>query len=206
MCPYITRLTVGSNIRRRPFGNTLNMQALFSAATQNQAVKTELDTVPTATFALEFYPHSLAATDHRSAACEHVVGSKYNVRCNVVFTAKQVWVMDFGLLAYQNHPAPRIASKGTWLAAEVYLGIDPFFYFEELHTIPKMPELRYDFRIREILLETTPWLTNKDADGRNVMTRDESRRSYSQVAETNAWEDDGGHAHYILQCELINGT
>lgn len=159
-----------------------------------------------ATFALEFYPHSLAPADGRSPLCEHIDASKYRICCNVIFTAKQVWVVDFGILAYLNHPTPRIASKGAWLCAEVYLGIDPFFYVEELHAIPKMPELRYDFRVRDILLETTPWLTNKDADGHTVMTRDESRRSYSNVAETNAWEDDGGHAHYILQCERISGT
>jgi len=156
-----------------------------------------------AKFALEFYPQSIEASHERQVSRDHLFGSRYRVCCKVIYTAKNVWVVDFGFMAYQNQPPPRVASKSKWLQAEIYVGIDPFFYFEELHALPNMPSLKYDFRIREILVETTPWLTSKDGQERTILTRDESRRSFTPVAETNAWGDDQGHAHYILECEPI---
>ena len=66
-----------------------------------------------------------------------------------------------------------------------------------------MPELRYDWRIRSIWLETTPWLSSIDEKGRTSLRRHEEQESFVEVAETNAWEDDGGHAHYLLECERI---
>jgi hypothetical protein len=106
-------------------------------------------------------------------------------------------------MAYQNCEPPPVAKQGAWVEAEIYLGIDPFFYFEELDSLPGMPALQYEWRIGGISLETTPWLSRQDDTGRTFMTRDEQRESFREVPATNAWDDDQGHGDYILACERI---
>ena len=144
-------------------------------------------------FALEFYPQSLRASHERSLRRERLFGSHYRITGKVVFVAKQVWVIDFGFLAFQNQAPPRVASKGQWIHADIYLGIDPIFYFESLYSLPGMPSLKYEFRVREIQLETTPRLTSRDEHGRTSLKRGESRRSFQPVPEADAWKDDDGH-------------
>lgn len=158
-----------------------------------------------ARFALEFYPHSLDWAHEHSTACEHLVGNQYRIRGEIVFKTNEAWVIDFGWLAYQNAPAPRIASTGGWLTAEISIGVDPFFYAAELRGRHNIPELCYEFRVREILLDTTPWITIEKPGFCAISTRDETRRSYAPVVETNAWEDDDGRAQYLLRCEAIRG-
>ena len=70
-------------------------------------------------------------------------------------------------------------------------------YFEGLKNQSGMPSLTYSFRIGEILLETTPWLTKSDEAGGTMMMRDEQNEAYREVAETDAWNDDHGNAHYF---------
>jgi hypothetical protein len=159
-----------------------------------------------ARFALEFYPYVIRACETRLPQCEHVLASKYRVCAQAVFTAPSVWVIDFGFKAYKNHPPPRFAAKGSWVLGKIYVGVDPFFYFEELHAIHGMPELRYDFRIGDIQLETTPWVQSKNQQGRTVLSRDDREKSFRPVAETNAWQDDEGRAHYVLECEVVHAV
>jgi hypothetical protein len=156
-----------------------------------------------AKFALEFYPHTVQVAQSYEASFERIRASRYRVRGQVVHVGRSVWVIDFGVMAYQNHEPPPVAKKGGWVEGEVYLGIDPFFYFEELHSLPGMPTLRYGWRIKNIYLETTPWLSRKDETGRTILTRDEQQKSFVEVAETNAWHDDEGRGHYGLECEKI---
>jgi hypothetical protein len=156
-----------------------------------------------AKFALEFCPHTMQLSRSREPSSEHIETSRYRVRAQVVYVGRSAWVIDFGIMAYQNQEPPRIAKGGSWVEGEIDLGIDPFFYFEELHARPRMPALQYEWRIRNILLETTPWLSAKDETGRTILTRDEQQESFIEVAKTNAWEHDGGGAHYVLECGRI---
>ena len=103
-----------------------------------------------------------------------------------MFRTAEIWVVDFGLLAYSENPPPAFATLEAAVTGDVYLGVDPFFYFERLCRLPGMPELRYDWQINSILLETTPWISGSDASGREVRQRDESRISYRQVERTDA--------------------
>ncbi|MGB7323295.1 MAG: hypothetical protein WBD31_00380 [Rubripirellula sp.] len=124
-----------------------------------------------------------------------------------IFATRNVFVLDFGILAYDQAEPPKWLKSGGWIDADIYLGVDPFFYYEELYAIKGMPELRYQFRIRDIELETTPWISTVDSSGRTINTRDETQQTYRPVAETDAWSDDDGNAHYILDVERIdNGT
>jgi hypothetical protein len=156
-------------------------------------------------FALEFYPHSLKSSDSKSSVVLNVRASLYKVCGQVVYCTKNVWVLDAGFFAYQESQPPKFARKGSWVEGEVYLGIDPFMYFEGLRNQSGMPSLTYSFRIGQILLETTPWLTKEDESGRTMMVRDEQNESYREVAETDAWNDDNGNAHYVLKCFSIDG-
>lgn len=156
-------------------------------------------------FALEFYPHSLKSSGCESPSATNVKASRYQICGQVVYRTKSVWVLDMGFLAYQESPPPRYATKGSWVEGEIYLGIDPFMYFEHLKNMSKIPSLTYSFRIGQIFLETTPWLTKSDESGRSMMVRDEQNESYREVAETDAWNDDNGNAHYILRCVSLDG-
>jgi hypothetical protein len=156
-------------------------------------------------FALEFYPHSLRPSDRKASAATNLRASLYQICGQVVYRTKNVWVLDTGFLAYQECQPPEFATKGSWVEGEIYLGIDPFMYFEGLKNLSGMPSLNYSFRIGQIFLETTPWLTEVDESGRKTMMRDEKNESYREVAETDAWQDDNGNAHYILKCFSMDG-
>jgi hypothetical protein len=156
-----------------------------------------------ARFALEFYPHTLGDAKSHQASLERFRANRYRIRGQVVYVARSVWVIDFGLMAYQNREPPKVAKRGSWVEGDVELGVDPFFYFEELYELPRMPALQYDWRIKTILLETTPWLSRKDEKGTTILSRDEQQESFVEVAETNAWDDDAGLGHYVLECEKI---
>lgn len=156
-------------------------------------------------FALEFYPHSLKLAKHRSLSASHLKTSRYQICGQVVYSSKSVWVLDMGFMAYQESQPPRFASKGALVEGEIYLGIDPFMYFEGLKNRPGMPPLTYSFLVGQIFLETTPWLTGHTESGHTIFDRDEQNESYSEVTETDAWNDDNGHAHYVLRCVPING-
>jgi hypothetical protein len=157
----------------------------------------------TATFALEFNPHTMQlATSHEPLA-ERTGECRYRVRAQVLYARPSAWVIDFGAMAYQNEKPPRVARKGSWVEGEIYLGIDPFFYRDELHSRPGMPAMQYRWRVRSITLETTPWQSVKHEGSGTLLTRDERERSFIEVAETNAWEDDQGRAHYVLECQQI---
>jgi len=150
-------------------------------------------------FALEFSPHSVEASESKSPSATHLKASRYQVCAQVAYVADRVWVLDMGFLAYQHIQPPEYARKGRWVEGEVYIGIDPFVYFENLKNLQGMPVLTYNFMVEQILLETTPWLTQK-----GITVRDEQNESYKEIAETDAWNDDGGNASYILKCVFID--
>lgn len=156
-------------------------------------------------FALEFYPHSLESSAHQTPSATHLKASQYRICGKVVYRAKNAWVLDAGFLAYHDSQPPRFAKQGAWVEGEIYLGIDHFMYFEELKNRSGMPALTYSFRIGRILLETTPWLTTTDESGRTMMSRDEQMESHREVAETDAWNDDDGNAHYVVECFPLDG-
>jgi hypothetical protein len=158
-----------------------------------------------AQFALEFYPRSLKPSACESPAAIHLRASRYRICGQVIYRTDAVWVLDMGFLAYQEGQPPGYAAEGSWVEGEIYLGIDPFMYVERLKNMSDMPQLTYGFRVERIFLETTPWLTESNDSGRPTMTRDEQKESYREVARTDAWSDDNGHAHYVLECVLMDG-
>ena len=157
-------------------------------------------------FAPEFYPSEVnlcaEVADVGSRALRHKSGGMHEVRGQVIRATDSNWVVDFGLRAYQDSPPPPWAKAGVWVSGLVYVGIDPFFYFERLKDEPGMPNLFQDWSVRRIFLETTRWIEKADATGRMVSTRDGGSPTFVEASKTDAWHDDGGNAHYVLECEL----
>jgi|GEM_PF-725038 len=160
-----------------------------------------------ARFALRFRPcQPLRPATTEFALADNLAASRYLIRGRIAFVAPDAWVIDAGtIIAFQNQKPPAFALVGSWVEGEVYIGIDPFFYLERLHRLDGMPPLSYTWLVRQVMLETTPWIKMKDATGRKYRIRDESKESYVPTRETKAWTADRGHGHYVLRCERIAG-
>ncbi len=160
-----------------------------------------------ARFALEFYPpDGLRPVRAGPLMAEYLHGGRYQVQATVVFATAEVWVIDAGLFkAFRESPPPDHAVVGSWVEGEVYVGIDPFFYFEYLFRQEEMPPLTYTWRVRRIERETTPWVETRNDRGQVCRSRDDALRSFVPARETRAWTDDDGSAHYVLACERIGG-
>ena len=85
------------------------------------------------------------------------------------------------------------------MSGSLYLGVDPFFWFETHALQPDVPNLFHRWIVREILLETTPW----ENDPVTRWKRRGAAKSFRSVQQTNAWTDDGGSAHYVLRVERL---
>jgi hypothetical protein len=155
-------------------------------------------------FALEFYPDEIVVDpDQHSEPRLSLVGNAiHEARGTVLFRSDSAWAVDFGVPAYQEAKPPAWAKIGTSIRGRIYVRVDPFFYFESLKFEDGMPNLFRQWFVRRILLETTPWRTATDAEGRKVLSRDATRESFVDVPATDAWNHDGGHGHYLLECEL----
>lgn len=155
-------------------------------------------------FALEFYPHDIALASAASTVpgLSHLSGALHDARGTIVFCTDSAWVVDFGVPAFQEAKPPPWAKPGMSVGGRVYLGVDPFFYFERLKNEKGIPNLFRQWFLRRILLETTPWKESTDAHGLKVLTRDTARESFVEVPATDAWNHDGGSGHYVFECEL----
>jgi hypothetical protein len=154
-------------------------------------------------FALEFYAPEIVvdASPVDARVLAPLGNAKYKGIGSVIYGSDNAWVIDVGVPAYRQERLPARARVGSRVAGDIYIGVDPFFYFESLCALPGMPNLYRQWFIRRILLETTPWLETVDETGRTLRTRDESKTGYKEVDATDAWQDDGGHGHYLLECE-----
>ena len=96
--------------------------------------------------------------------------------------------------------------EGEHYEIEGYLGVDPFFYFEELNQIENIPPLIYEWNLKKIDLEITPWIERMDESGGKIMERDRDKVNYREVLKTDAWGDDEGSASYLFEVELVGAT
>jgi len=155
-------------------------------------------------FALEFYPLGLLAEPEPSGktGLRCVIGAEHEVQGRVVCATDSRWVVDIGVPAFQQSKPPRWVSSGGAFAGRTYLGIDPFFYFEQLKDEPGMPDLFRNWRVCRIHLETTPWNETTTSRGGKLVERAKVTRTFVEVPRTDCWNDDNGVANYVLECEL----
>jgi hypothetical protein len=159
-------------------------------------------------FALEFYsPNALTKVNAAPKRLIPMNGYKYHVSAEVAFASEGICVIDFGLRAYSNSTSDTQAGHkfGDFVEGDIALGVDPFFYFDELSNIAAVPPLIYKWSIDKIEQDTTP-LVLADARGRPVYVRDESRRSYERVGATdeNTIGPPQTGASYVLHCTKLD--
>jgi hypothetical protein len=82
-----------------------------------------------------------------------------------------------------------------WFSGEIYIGVDPFPYFEKLAREPEAPALIYDWKIQRIEVETAPRILQ---DGAWIF--DPDRRRLADVRTTYGGDE------MILHCELLSGA
>lgn len=153
-----------------------------------------------AEFAIEFYtPTPLVVAREVSRHAQQVGDSWYEVAGRVVHTDEGGWVIDFGLLAYQNQAPPVGVAVGATVSGRVSLGVDPFFYFENLSQDLAWPALVHTWNVRQIWRETAPFI-----ESGSVLVRDETELAQIETSRTDAWHDDDGHGEYVLVCDHLN--
>jgi len=162
------------------------------------------ETGQVAEFALEFYSKTFQPSNTKQKSFKRLGAAKYEITGEVIYLTPEVWVLDFGICAFQESKPPEGINVGSFVAAEIYLGIDPFFYFERLYTLPKMSPLIYSWKINSIGQQTAPFIETREPSGQKVLIRDENKLGYRTIAKTDAWKDDGGSAEYVLTCTRLN--
>jgi hypothetical protein len=164
----------------------------------------------TAEFALEFwFPEGVEArVAGGELSAKNLKDCIYDTVAEVVLQTADITILDIGVLVYRES-----SSLQTFLpsvprvAVQLGLGVDPYFYFESLSRVAHVPPLVYSWRILSILRQNAP-LMKKVAEvgpliGRDVWVRDPQRLGYEEILKTDAWNDDGGHAEYLLRCDLM---
>lgn len=157
-----------------------------------------------AEFALEFYRESLEKSSLAQKTIERVAPAAYRINGEVIFSREGVWVIDFGLRAFQEHTPSIELKQGAFVSGVIHLGIDPFFYFESLYAVAGMPPLIYQWRIERILRQTAPFIETRSETGQRILTRDPEKLGWKMIQRADAWSDDGGNAEYVLVCALLN--
>ena len=153
-------------------------------------------------FALEFYSaNGLSVLEGAGKApfLEHLHGSTYRIVGRVIHVRDlEWWAIDAGLLMYREEKPPLGLKEGDWVAGEVYVGVDPFFYFERLSRQHTAPALIYEWLIEKIEMQTAPFIKSDEGH----MVRDPTRLGWREIAATKAWNDGVG-AEYVLHCERL---
>jgi hypothetical protein len=80
-------------------------------------------------FAVEFHVDHLAPAALGEMAAAPRGDAAYDITAQVAFRAKDLVLLDFGILAYSDHNEI-IARTGEWLTGQVRLAVDCYSYFE----------------------------------------------------------------------------
>ncbi|GLH77675.1 hypothetical protein SSBR45G_25830 [Bradyrhizobium sp. SSBR45G] len=123
----------------------------------------------------------------------------YGIIAQVVHVAEDWWVIDAGVLAFQDSSPPVDAKPGAWLRGEIQIDIDPYDYFEHWGHQPGVPALIYEWRIDKIEVQTAPYVEISP----RKFALDATKLGWREVAETKAFEDPAGE--YLLHCTRLNG-
>ena len=161
-------------------------------------------------FAVEFWlPDGvIVRTSDGEKSANSVGGPLYDTTAEIVFQNAQITILDIGILVYrQTSSSDTPLSAASRVEVQLGLGVDPFFYFEDLNKIADVPPLVYSWKILNILRQTAPFIEQVAEEGflkgRTIHVRDERLLGYEEIPRTDAWNDDDGHAEYLLRCQLL---
>lgn len=160
-----------------------------------------------ASFAVEFYSKDGLRLAHDREASgplglTRISSSLHDLRARIIHATDDWWALDAGIGIFQERRPPEGAQVGSEITGRCMLGIDPFFYFEQLAHQIGAPALIYDWRIENIELNETPWVEVRPRS----FERDTQRISWRSVDRTNAWSDDNQRAEYVMHCNLLSET
>ncbi len=153
-----------------------------------------------AAFAVEFY----AARAWReiaplaAPALVHSWGAFHAASGRIVHLDDEWWAIDAGTVMFRKERPPPHARLGLWVQADISLSIDPHFYCDMLAHKADALALVHDWRIEKIEIQTAPLL-------RSIGVRESAKLGWREIAKTEVWEDDEGHADYILHCRRQDG-
>jgi hypothetical protein len=158
----------------------------------------------TAEFAVEFWipQGSIAQASSAEVSANHLDDCLYDAVAEVVVQTDQITVLDIGILVYEQTPPQQPPLPQGRVAVQLRLAVDPFFYFEILSKTGGVLPLVYSWKIMSILKQTAPFIETV-AEGRRIRIRDQQRLGYEEILKTDAWNDDGGYAEYVLGCNLL---
>jgi hypothetical protein len=137
-----------------------------------------------AEFAVEFEFEAFQTVEAATPSARLLRDGDYAISGEVVFTDGDVWVIDCGILIYNELRPSRVRDRHG-VTGTALLGIDPFPYFERLNRLPRMPALVYTWEIVRIRRLTAPSVA-------------------VDVDATDAWRDDDGTADYLLDCVRLD--
>ncbi len=137
-------------------------------------------------------------------SARHRNDSTYDLTARVVAMEPGVWVIEAGVLLFNDAKAPDGVEVGDILRGSARLGVDPFFYFERLAQRESVPALIHTWTVRAVLCQTAPFVETVTPGGQRVSARDASKLAWKEIGSTDAWNDDGGNAEYVLRCGLLD--
>jgi hypothetical protein len=155
-----------------------------------------------AEFAVEFVPKSFTSPGLRPSAI-YDGNAIYRLTGDVVFAledSEPAWILDCGLLMYADQMRPVGVEVGDRVSLAAYVGVDHFAYFERLARIPDLPAMIYSLEIERIERQTAPFIEVAP----RTFERDAALLGWVETDATRAWEDDNGHAEYVLHCRLLD--
>src|SRR6185437_6323559 len=76
-------------------------------------------------FALEFYSKAIRADETKQKSAKYLGRAMYSITGKIIYLTPDVWVLDFGIRVFQESKPPEGFVVGSFVAAEIYLGIDP---------------------------------------------------------------------------------
>ena len=156
----------------------------------------------TAEFAVEFWiPDGSEVTECGGTPGATAFGHEYDAIGRCILQNAEVTLLDIGICVYrQESPCTWSApfKSGRAFRARISLGVEPFSWFAVELANGVVQPMVYTWRIESILRQTAPLILI----GRSLV-RDAERLGYEEIDRTNAWDDDGGHAEYVLRCRLL---
>lgn len=149
-------------------------------------------------FALQFFSDGFGDADVGARDAKPLADFSYEVSGQVVVAKRDLMMIDFGLLAYADVRGPGPA-HGAWVTGRVGLLVDCYSYFE-IHAKKRgVPPAVYAWTVTGIWQQTAPFIPAEDA---RSWKRDLDRLGWRWLDRTDAWDDDDGHAEYLLRCRL----
>ena len=154
-------------------------------------------------FALEFASRGglTRLDDAHEVGAHWIAGSHYEVTARIVHDEPNAQVLDFGILAYHfiGIEDPEHQSHvGAWVTGVIDLGVDPFFYFEDLAREDGFPPLIYTWTVQEVLQKTGE---SAPHDGTDHAPADKTH-GFVRIEQTDAWGDLRTLPSYLLRCRL----